>query len=142
MPTSMSKVVFISCTAATALSFSTPPFSIINHRHASPKATAHQRHLRPFFSLNSNDDTENLLEKARRLRREISAIESSKVELQRENDVKDRARHAAEMEMKERKDNLRMKYSAEVPILKDMGEEVMERVDFPPRLKGGEFVWM
>lgn len=134
----MSKVVFISCTAATALSFSSPPFSIINHRHASPKATAHQRHLR--LSLNSNDDTENLLEKARRLRQEISAIESSKVELQREKDLKDRAQQAAEMEMKERKDNMRMRYSAEVPILKDMGEEVMERVDFPPKLKGGEFV--
>jgi len=26
----------------------------------------------------------------------------------------------------------------DVPILKDMGEEVMERVDFPPRLKGGK----
>jgi hypothetical protein len=80
------------------------------------------------------------LEKARRLRQEISAIESSKVELQREKDLKDRAQQAAEMEMKERKDNMRMRYSAEVPILKDMGEEVMERVDFPPKLKGGEFV--
>ena len=56
----------------------------------------------------------------------------------REKDVKERARQVAETEMKEQKDNLRMRYSAEVPILKDMGEEVMERVDFPPRIKGGE----
>ena len=52
--------------------------------------------------------------------------------------MKERARQVAETEMKEQKDNLRMRYSAEVPILKDMGEEVMERVDFPPRIKGGE----
>ena len=142
-PTLMIKTFFISCTVATALAFSTPPFTIVNHRHASPKqATAHQRRVRPFFSLNSNDDTDNLLEKARRLRQEISAIESSKVDIQREKDAKDRARQAAEMEVKEQKYNLRMRYSAEVPILKDMGEEVMERIDFPPRLKGGESLWV
>jgi hypothetical protein len=142
MSTSATKVVFISCMAAT-VSFSPPSFSIVNHRYAAPKkARAHQLHLRPLFSLNSNEDTENLLERARRLRQEISAIESSKVEIQREIDLKDRARQVADMEMKVQKDNLRMRYSAVVPILKDMGEEVMERVDFPPRLKGGKSLWV
>jgi len=137
-PAPTSVVLFIILyNAATALAFTTPPLSIANRRHAS-KAWAHQLHLRPLFSRSSNDDTDNLLEKARRLRQEVSAIESSKVEIQREKDAKERARQVAETEMKEQKDNLRMRYSAEVPILKDMGEEVMERVDFPPRIKGGE----
>ena len=138
-PAPTSVVLFIILyNVATALAFTTPPFSKSNRRHASPKAWAHQLRLRPLFSRSSNDDTDNLLEKARRLRQEVSAIESSKVEIQRETDAKERARQVAETEMKEQKDNLRMRYSAEVPILKDMGEEVMERVDFPPRIKGGE----
>lgn len=138
-PAPTSVVLFIILyNAATALAFTTPPFIISNRRHAPPKAWAHQLHLRPLFSRSSNDDTDNLLEKARRLRQEVSAIETSKVEIQREKDAKERARQVAETEMKEQKDNLRMRYSAEVPILKDMGEEVMERVDFPPRIKGGE----
>lgn len=137
MPTSVPTLVvlFILYNVANALALSTPPVSVVNRRHASPKARAHQLHLRPLFSQISNDDTENLLEKARRLRQEVSVIESSKEEMQMEKDAKERARQVAE-------DNLRMRYSAEIPILKDMGEEVMERVDFPPRLKGGKSAQM
>lgn len=85
-----------------------------------------------------DDTTEQLLNKARRLREEISAIESSKLQAQNEKDVQRRLRQAEEEAARQQKENLRLRYSAVVPILKDMGEEVMERVDFPPRLKGGE----
>ncbi|KAL7448163.1 hypothetical protein ACHAWC_000406 [Mediolabrus comicus] len=85
----------------------------------------------------STDDTNKLLEKARQLRQEVSAIETFKLEVQKQNDAKVQAQREAEREEQIQKDELRLRYSAEVPILKDMGEEVMERVDFPPRLKGG-----
>jgi len=101
-------------------------------------STYSQRTANPLFATNGNDETDNLLEKARRLREEVSAIESSKMEIQMEKDAKEQARKMEELEMQKQKDNQRMRYSAEVPILKDMGEEVMERVDFPPRLKGGK----
>ena len=39
----------------------------------------------------------------------------------------------------EEKRSIRMRYSAEVPILKDSGETVIERVDFPPRHDGGKY---
>jgi len=65
-------------------------------------------------------------------------IETSKLEIQKEKDAEEEARQAAERESQEEMKKQRMRYSAEVPILKDMGEEVMERVDFPPRLKGGK----
>mmetsp|Transcript_53730 Transcript_53730/g.114135 ORF Transcript_53730/g.114135 Transcript_53730/m.114135 type:complete len:247 (+) Transcript_53730:110-850(+) len=111
---------------------------------ASIKASAFARpptnaiRLQPLYSSNSNDDTNNLLEKARKLREEVSAIESTKLEVQKEKDAKEQARQAAEREAQAQRGKLRMRYSAEVPILKDMGEEVIERVDFPPRLKGGK----
>ncbi|KAL7536261.1 hypothetical protein ACHAXR_007029 [Thalassiosira sp. AJA248-18] len=92
----------------------------------------------PLFSSNNNDDTNDLLEKARKLRQEVSAIESSKLEIQKENDAKEQEQQAIEREAQMQKNQQRMRYSAEVPILKDMGDEVMERVDFPPRLKGGK----
>jgi len=92
----------------------------------------------PPLCASSKEDTENLLEKARKLRQDVSAIESSKAEIQKEKDAKEQERLAEEREAKMQKDKVRMRYSAEVPILKDMGDEVMERVDFPPRLKGGK----
>lgn len=108
---------------------------------ASPRRLAAQlRHLERhvLHSTNNDDDTNKLLEKARKLREEVSAVEKSKAEVQKQNDAKEQARREAEMEVKKQKDQQRLRYSAEVPILKDMGEEVMERVDFPPRLKGGK----
>mmetsp|Transcript_45230 Transcript_45230/g.94870 ORF Transcript_45230/g.94870 Transcript_45230/m.94870 type:complete len:263 (-) Transcript_45230:389-1177(-) len=101
-------------------------------------ATTVSRYSHPLFSSKSDDETDNLLEKARKLRQDISTIESSKLEVQKEKDAEEQARQAAEREVQKQKDKQRMRYSAEVPILKDMGEEVMERVDFPPRLKGGK----
>lgn len=108
---------------------------------ASPRRLAAQlRHLERhvLHSTNNDDDTNKLLEKARKLREEVSAVEKSKAEVQKQNDAKEQAQREAEMEVKKQKDQQRLRYSAEVPILKDMGEEVMERVDFPPRLKGGK----
>ena len=96
-----------------------------------------------FASNRNNDDniiSDNLLEKARRLREEVSVIESSKLEIQKEQEAKQREQDAEESKLKEEMNIQRMRYSVEVPILKDMGDEVMERVDFPPRLKGGEYV--
>ena len=96
-----------------------------------------------FASNRNNDDniiSDNLLEKARRLREEVSVIESSKLEIQKEQEAKQREQDAEESKLKEEMSIQRMRYSVEVPILKDMGDEVMERVDFPPRLKGGEYV--
>ena len=89
-------------------------------------------------SSSSDDDTHKLLEKARKLREEVSAVEQSKAEVQKQNDAKEQAQRETEMEVQKQKDQQRLRYSTEVPILKDMGEEVMERVDFPPRLKGGK----
>jgi hypothetical protein len=108
---------------------------------ASPRRLAAQlRHLERhvLHSTNNDDDTNKLLEKARKLREEVSAVEKSKAEVQKQNDAKEQAQREAEMEVKKQKDQQRLRYSAEVPILKDMGEEVMERVDFTPRLKGGK----
>jgi len=86
----------------------------------------------------SNDDTEILLEKARKLRNDVQGIETSKLKIQKENEAKERQLKAEEDKAKQQMNKQRLRYSVEVPILKDMGEEVMERIDFPPRLKGGE----
>lgn len=111
----------------------------------SPRRFASQAaQLRPhreqfvLYSSRSDDDTNKLLEKARKLREEVYAVEKSKAEVQKQNDAKEQAQREAELEVQKQKDQQRLRYSAEVPILKDMGEEVMERVDFPPRLKGGK----
>lgn len=103
-----------------------------------------RRHTTLLLLANNNKDddditnTDNLLEKARRLREEVSAIESSKAVIQKGKDAEEEERRMAEDEARAQNDKRRMRYSAEVPILKDMGDEVMERVDFPPRLKGGK----
>ena len=81
--------------------------------------------------MSSNDDTDTLLEKARKLRNDVQDIETSKLKIQKEL-------KAEEDKVKQQMNKQRLRYSVEVPILKDMGDEVMERIDFPPRLKGGE----
>jgi len=128
---------------ASAFSTRRPPPATSNNNNAI-RYRYSQSQLPPLFSSknynsNNKDDTDNLLEKARKLRQEVSAIESSKAEIQQQKDAKQKLRQAEEEEARVRQGELRMRYSVDVPILKDMGEEVMERVDFPPRLKGGEF---
>ena len=105
-----------------------------------PSAALRHPKQHQFALLSSSDDdaTSKLLEKARKLREEVSAVEQSKAEVQKQNYAKAQAQREAEMEEQKQRDQQRLRYSAEVPILKDMGDEVMERVDFPPRLKGGK----
>lgn len=135
-------VLFMLCSSSEleASAFSRPRTNSVNCHHASSTGIT-QRLLasQPLFASSNNDDADSLLEKARRLRQDVSVVESSKMKRQKEEDAKEVERQAAEREVQMQKDKRRMRYSAEVPILKDMGEEVMERVDFPPRLKGGKF---
>ena len=108
---------------------------------SSPSVARHngKQQKRVLFSSSSDDDaTSKLLEKARKLREEVSAVEQSKAEVQKQNDAREQAQRELEMKAQKEKDQQRLRYSAEVPILKDMGDEVMERVDFPPRLKDGK----
>ena len=125
-------LLLISCHSVEVLAFSSPP----------TRACRRQQFSQMLLASNSdvNDDsTDNLLEKARRLRQEVSAIESSKLETQKENAARQKQKQMEENKVQEQLNKQRLRYSAEVPILKDMGEEVMERVDFPPRLKGGKY---
>lgn len=125
----MISLAFLLSSETTA--FTSQLLSAIRHH---PKQEQHV-----LLSSSSDDDaTSKLLEKARKLREEVSAVEQSKAEVQKLNDAKEQAQREAEMEAQKKKDQQRLRYSAEVPILKDMGDEVMERVDFPPRLKGGK----
>ena len=91
-----------------------------------------------FTALSSNagdNETTELLEKARRLREEAASIENTKREAEELAQKQQLAEQTAEQE---RKNEWKDRYSVIVPILKDMGEEVMERVDFAPRIKGGK----
>lgn len=131
LPTTL-LLLFRSCHLVEVLAFSSPP----------TRACRRQQFSQMLLASNSdvNDDgTDNLLEKARRLRQEVSAIESSKLETQKENAARQKQKQVEENKVQEQLNKQRLRYSAEVPILKDMGEEVMERVDFPPRLKGGKY---
>ena len=138
-------IMFIlSCHTVLAFSWSTTLNSASTSVHYSTQTRTRTPLILILFASNRNNDdniiSDNLLEKARRLREEVSVIESSKLEIQKEQEAKQREQDAEESKLKEEMNKQRMRYSVEVPILKDMGDEVMERVDFPPRLKGGEYV--
>jgi hypothetical protein len=96
----------------------------------------------PSEAEDTNNPTDVLLNRARRLREEISAIELSKLQAQNEKEVQLQEKMAAEETERQQNEQNRLRYSAIVPILKDMGEEVMERVDFPPRIKGGKSIFL
>lgn len=86
------------------------------------------RNLPPLFdSVNDQQQARILQEKADQLRREIESFEDSKREQKRKYDEEQRAI------LKEKQD-IRERYSAQVPILKSDGSVAMERCDFPPRL--------
>ncbi|KAL7472479.1 hypothetical protein ACHAXS_012827 [Conticribra weissflogii] len=89
-------------------------------------------------SNDENNETKKLLEKAQQLREEVSSLESFKAQAQERLEKKQEAERQRDLEEQKRKEEIRMRYSAVVPILKDMGEEEMERVDFPPRIAGGK----
>ena len=87
-------------------------------------------------SLNAQgDDTTDLLEKARRLREQAQSLEDTKREA---TELAQQQQDAVKKEEQQKKDQWKERYSVVVPILKDMGEEVMERVDFAPRIKGSK----
>ena len=123
------------CLALLSLALSTTIIEAFSSpHHDNSVSLSRSRHL---FSSNSDE----LLEKARKLREDVARVESSKEEVQMQKEAQERAKRKEEQAAQARKGKERMRYSAEVPILKDMGDEVMERVDFPPRLKGGECVF-
>ena len=84
---------------------------------------------------NVNDTTNNLLERARKLRQEVSALESDKIQTQKQ---RNEGLQVVETEKLMQLDDLRRRYTVIVPILKDMGDEVMERVSFSPIFRGGK----
>ena len=85
--------------------------------------------------VNVNDTTNNLLERARKLRQEVSALESDKIQTQKQRTEE---LEVVETEKQMQLDDLRRRYTVIVPILKDMGDEVMERVSFSPIFRGGK----
>ena len=83
-----------------------------------------------FNSDNANDqsiEAQKLLDEAKRLREEVKSFDKAK------QDVVDAENLKKEKIVAEKKET-RMRYSAEVPILKGNGIEEVERVDFPPLL--------
>lgn len=74
------------------------------------------------------DEAQTLREKAEQLRREVASFEDSKREVKQKMEEQQQADFRG-------KEELRMRYSAEVPILKGDGSVEMERCDFAPRLK-------
>ena len=87
-------------------------------------------------SIGSGDETSELLEKAQRLREQAETLENTKREAEI---LVQQQREVVLLEEQQKKKEWKDRYSVVVPILKDMGDEVMERVDFSPRIKGGEF---
>ncbi len=83
--------------------------------------------------LGKNDDNkvENLLKQAEKLRKEVNIFEQKK---ENENE----AARQIQRGIDQQKQSAYLRYSAEVPILKSDGSEVMERVQFMPRLKGNK----
>lgn len=75
-----------------------------------------------------DDETESLRRKAAQLRDEVSEFENSKKDILKK-EQKERS------EVLKKKEEIRMRYSAEVPILKSDGNVEMERCDFAPRIK-------
>lgn len=81
-------------------------------------------------SSSNQDEVQRLQEQAERLRADVAAFEEEKQSVARKEEQKQR-------EVLSQKAKVRQRYSAEVPILKGDGSEVVERVDFPPLVKDG-----
>lgn len=74
-----------------------------------------------------DEEAEYLLRKARKLREEVQEFERSK-------QTEQKFRLESEEAIAKERQELRNRYSAEVPILKPDGSVIMERCDFPPRM--------
>ena len=105
-------------------------FHITTRKHVTKKANLNKviTQISKNDGDNSTTDRDRLLEKAEKLRREVNSLEKEK-----EKEKKEAQRIKKEKESQSQKEYIR--YSAEVPILKGDGSEVMERVQFLPRLK-------
>ena len=78
-----------------------------------------------------NGMVKKLREQAEKLRLEVSQLEGEKEKVKQ---VEEEQRNQVNAEKKEK----RLRYSAEIPILKGDGNEVVERVDFPPIIKNNQ----
>lgn len=101
------------------------------HAFISTNSIYESRKMTLSLSKNAEDEAQALLEKAEKLRKEVESIQEVKRE---ENQKLEEERQAVVKE----KDERRMRYSAEVPILKGDGSVQMERCDFSPRLKSDD----
>ena len=101
------------------------------HAFISTNSIYESRKMTLSLSMNAEDEAQALLEKAEKLRKEVESIQEVKRE---ENQKLEEERQAVVKENEE----LRMRYSAEVPILKGDGSVQMERCDFSPRLKSDD----
>ena len=84
-------------------------------------------------SQDASEEAQRLRDLASRLRGEVSKLEQTK-------DIAARAEEADREKVVVERQRERLKYSAEVPILKGDGQTVMESVDFPPRIAGGKSI--
>ena len=82
------------------------------------------------FASSKDEEARRLKQEAERIRAEVASFEQEKKNVEREEERKER-------EILSQKQKVRMRYSAEVPILKGDGSTVVERVDFAPRMKKG-----
>ena len=81
--------------------------------------------------LGAQEDPNELIEKAKKLRKDVESFEASKRAAENERLMEAAALQAERQELKER-------YSAVVPILKPDGSTQQERCDFTPRWPQGE----
>ena len=88
--------------------------------------------------LHASSSPSDVEEEARRLRELASQLRGEVSEFQQAKDEVAAAEQEAKNKATEQKQHIRLQYSAEVPILKSDGKTVMERVDFPPTIPGGE----
>lgn len=79
----------------------------------------------------AEEEARRLRQQAEKIRNEVASFDQAK------QAIVDAEEQKRERKLIEKK-NKRLRYSAEVPILKGNGQEVLERVDFSPRLAVGE----
>lgn len=130
--------VSICCLAVVASAFTPTRVSLLSARDfivvagSTPPSAEVLLHSSPSPS-DVEEEARKLRELASQLRGEVSDFELAKDEVVA-------AELAEKNKIIEEKQQVRMRYSAEVPILKGDGQTVMERVDFPPRIPDGESV--
>jgi hypothetical protein len=82
------------------------------------------------FASSKDEEARRFQEEADRIRAEVASFEQEKKNVELEEEQKER-------EIISKEEKVRIRYSAEVPILKGDGSTVVERVDFAPRMKKG-----